>query len=140
PTILGRAHQRLLDVRRTHPNAGGLVIAIDHEHARGIARLLTRLRRGGVKIALSDEPKASRIIADFAKSDEPWIVAVRMISEGVDIPRLRVGVFATTTSTTMLLLEAVGRIARWTPGLRSQRAYLFVPDEPRLRVHALGIA
>jgi superfamily II DNA or RNA helicase len=140
PTVLGRAHQRLLEVRRTHPNAGGLVIAIDHEHARGIARLLKRLHRVDVKIALSDDPKASRIIADFAKSDEPWIVAVRMISEGVDIPRLRVGVFATTTSTPMFFRQAVGRIARWTPGLRSQRAYLFVPDEPRLRLHALGIA
>jgi superfamily II DNA or RNA helicase len=140
PTILGRAHQRLLDVRRTHPNAGGLVIATDHEHARGIARLLKRLHRVDVKIALSDDPKASRIIAEFAKSDEPWIVAVRMISEGVDIPRLRVGVFATTTSTPMFFRQAVGRIARWTPGLRSQRAYLFVPDEPRLRLHALGIA
>jgi superfamily II DNA or RNA helicase len=140
PTVLGRAHQRLLDVRRTHPNAGGLVIAIDHEHARAIARMLKRLHRVDVKIALSDDPKASRIIADFARGDEPWIVAVRMISEGVDIPRLRVGVFATTTSTPMFFRQAVGRIARWTPGLRSQRAYLFVPDEPRLRLHALGIA
>jgi superfamily II DNA or RNA helicase len=140
PTVLGRAHQRLLDVRRTHPDAGGLVIAIDHEHARGIARMLKRLHRVDVKIALSDDPKASRVIADFAKGTEPWIVAVRMISEGVDIPRLRVGVFATTTSTPMFFRQAVGRIARWTPGLRSQRAYLFVPDEPRLRLHALGIA
>jgi superfamily II DNA or RNA helicase len=140
PTVLGRAHQRLLDIRRTHPDAGGLVIAIDHDHARGIARLLKRLHRVDVKVALSDDPKASRIIADFAKSNEPWIVAVRMISEGVDIPRLRVGVFATTTSTPMFFRQAVGRIARWTPGLRSQRAYLFVPDEPRLRLHALGIA
>jgi superfamily II DNA or RNA helicase len=140
PTVLGRAHERLVDIRRTHPNAGGLVIAIDHDHARGIARMLKRLTRTDAKIALSDDPKASRVIADFAHSEDQWIVAVRMISEGVDIPRLRVGVFATTTATPMFFRQAVGRIARWTPGLLSQRAYLFLPDEPRLRLHALGIA
>jgi hypothetical protein len=140
PTVLGRAHERLAEVRRTHPTAGGLVIAIDHEHARGIANLLKRLHRVDAKIALSDDPKASHVIADFAQSDDEWIVAVRMISEGVDIPRLRVGVFATTTATPMFFRQAVGRIARWTPGMRSQRAYLFLPDDPRLRLHALGIA
>src|SRR5690606_17220485 len=140
PTVLSRAHQRLVDIRRTHPNAGGLVIATDHEHARGIARMLRRLNRVDAKIALSDDPKASKVIADFANSDDEWIVAVRMISEGVDIPRLCVGVFATTTATPMFFRQAVGRIARWTPGVRSQRAYLFLPDDPRLRLHALGIA
>src|SRR5690606_31635742 len=140
PTVLTRANERLLEIRRTHTNAAGLVIAVDHEHARGIAKLLKRLHRVDAKIALSDAPKASRIIADFAASDDPWIVAVRMISEGVDIPRLRAGVFATTTATPMFFRQAVGRIARWTPGIRSQRAYLSLPDDPRLRVHALGIA
>ncbi|HEV8298803.1 MAG TPA: DEAD/DEAH box helicase family protein [Acidimicrobiales bacterium] len=140
PTVLSRAHERLIDVRRAHPGAGGLVVAIDHEHARGIARLLKRLHRVDAKVALSDDPRASHGIAQFAASDDPWIVAVRMISEGVDIPRLRVGVFATTTATSMFFRQAVGRIARWTPGLRSQRAYLYLPDDPRLRGHALGIA
>lgn len=140
PTVLSRAHERLVEIRRTHPNAGGLVIAIDHDHARGIARLFKRLHRVDAKVALSDDPKASRIIADFADNDDPWIIAVRMISEGVDIPRLRVGVFATTTATPMFFRQAVGRIARWTPGIRSQRAYLYLPDDPRLRLHALGIA
>jgi superfamily II DNA or RNA helicase len=140
PSVLGRAHERLVDIRRTHPAAAGLVIATDHDHARGIAKLLRRYHRVDAKVALSDDPRASKVIADFGRSDDPWIVAVRMISEGVDIPRLRVGVFATTTATPMFFRQAVGRIARWTPGLRSQRAYLFVPDEPRLRVHALGIA
>jgi superfamily II DNA or RNA helicase len=140
PTVIGRAHERLVEVRRTHPDAAGLVIAIDQEHARGVARLLKRKHGIDARIALSDDPRASDVIARFAQSDEPWIIAVRMISEGVDIPRLRVGVFATTTATSLFFRQAVGRIARWTPGLRSQRAYLFLPDDPRLRSHALGIA
>jgi superfamily II DNA or RNA helicase len=140
PTVVMRAHERLVEIRKSHPEAGGLIIATDQEHARGIVKLLKRFHRVDARLALSDDPKASQVISDFAVSDEPWIVAVRMISEGVDIPRLRVGVYATTTVTPMFFRQAVGRIARWTPGQRSQRAYLFLPDDPRLRVHALGIA
>ncbi len=37
--------------------------------------------------------------AAFAGSRDPWIVAVNMVSEGVDIPRLRVGVYASAAKT-----------------------------------------
>ena len=140
PSVLDKAHAKLIEIRRTHPNAGGLVIATDHDHARGIAELLERRSGVRARIALSDDPRASHVISRFAGNDEPWIIAVRMISEGVDIPRLRVGVFATTTTTAMFFRQAVGRIARWTRGIRSQRAYMFLPDDPRLRQHASDVA
>ena len=140
PAVLAKAHERLVDVRRTHSSAGGLVIAIDQEHARAIVKLLKRDHKVTARVALSDDPKASSVIAKFAQSDDPWIVAVRMISEGVDIPRLRVGVLATTTATALFFRQAVGRIARWTPGMRSQKAYFFLPDDPRVRTHAFALA
>ncbi|MCB0997114.1 MAG: DEAD/DEAH box helicase [Acidimicrobiales bacterium] len=140
PTIIDHAHGRLEQLRGSHPNAAGLIIATDQDHARGIARMLERRHGVEARIALSDDPGASDVIARFARTDDPWIVAVRMISEGVDIPRLRVGVFATTTTTAMFFRQAVGRIARWTPGIRSQRAYLYLPDDSRLRHHASTIA
>lgn len=140
PTVLGQAHHRLLDLRASHPDAGGLVIATDQEHAWGIADLLRERFRTRAVVATSDDPDASERIADFAASDDPWIVAVRMVSEGVDIPRLRVGVYATTTSTELFFRQAVGRLVRWTPGLRRQRAFLFLPDDPRLRTFAARLA
>ncbi len=138
--VLDHAEQRLTEIRQTHSDAGGLIIATDQDHARAIASLVAKRYGAKPEIALSDDPKASSVIDRFSQSDDPWIVAVRMISEGVDIPRLRVGVFASTTTTAMFFRQAVGRIARWTPGQRSQRAYMYVPDDPRLRVHAAGIA
>ena len=140
PTVLAKAHERLVDIRRTHIGAGGLVIAIDQEHARSVVKLLKRDHKITARVALSDDPKASTVIEKFAQGDDPWIVAVRMISEGVDIPRLRVGVLASTTATALFFRQAVGRIARWTPGMRSQKAYFFLPDDPRLRSHALALA
>jgi hypothetical protein len=74
------------------------------------------------------------------RGDDSWIVAVRMVSEGVDIPRLRVGVFATNTTTELFFRQAVGRLVRWTPGRGAQPAFLFIPDDPRLRRWATGIA
>jgi len=140
PAVLRSAVDRLADIRRSHPDAGGLVIATDVEHAREITMLLAD--RFGVRatIVTSDDPTASAAIARFAASADPWLVAVRMVSEGVDIPRLRVAVYATTTTTEMFFRQAVGRLVRWQPGVRDQRSYVFIPDDPRLRARAFQIA
>jgi len=140
PKVLEEANRQLLDLRASHPGAGGLVIAIDQDHARGIADVLRR--RCGVRatVAVSDDPEASSRISAFAAGSDPWIVAVRMVSEGVDIPRLRVGVFATNTTTELFFRQAVGRLVRWTDGVAGdQAAHLHLPDDPRLRRWAEGI-
>jgi len=140
PVVLGEAARRLDDLRRQQPDAGGLVIAIDQDHARGVATLLERGLRRRPVVVTSDDPDASVRIARFAEGDDPWLVAVRMVSEGVDIPRLRVGVYATVTTTDLFFRQAVGRFVRWVPGIRDQRAWLYIPDDPRLRLRAAAIA
>ena len=140
PAVLREAVERLTEVRRQQPEAGGLVIAIDQEHARGIAAMLRRDFGQQVSTVTSDDPEASVRIAAFATGREPWLVAVRMVSEGVDIPRLRVGVYATTTTTDLFFRQAVGRFVRWEAGVRDQRAWLYIPDDLRLRVRAAEIA
>ncbi|MGI9607096.1 MAG: DEAD/DEAH box helicase [Acidimicrobiales bacterium] len=140
PTVLAKANQRLSRIRQDHPDAGGLVIATDQGHAREIAARIETISGEAAEIVLSDDPKASDRIATFGSSNRRWIVAVRMVSEGVDIPRLRVAVFATTTTTTLFFRQAVGRVARWTTGMTTQPAYFFVPDDHRLRGHAAAIA
>ena len=138
-TVLAQANERLQTLRQVHPEAGGLVIAMDQAHATGIAELLRKLGTRAV-VAVSDDPGASDRIARFSESSEPWIVAVRMVSEGVDIPRLRIGVYATNTSTELFFRQAMGRLVRWTRGVPRQRAWCFLPDDPRLRSHADSLA
>ncbi len=137
--VIEQAHERLMYLRDSHPQAGGLVIAMDQEHAHGIARLMRS--RFGVKadVVVSDDPGASKKITAFAESDEPWLVSVRMVSEGVDIPRLRVGVYASTVSTELFFRQAVGRFVRWQAGHTSQKAFVYLPDDVRLRTHAFQI-
>lgn len=140
PSVLVRAHAQLVHLRRSHSTAGGLVIAMDQEHARGIAEIMQERLGVMPTVATSEDPAASRKIAAFAASQAPWIVAVRMISEGVDIPRLRVGVYATNTVTELFFRQAVGRLVRWTGGPGRQAAYMLIPDDKRLRFFAAGIA
>jgi superfamily II DNA or RNA helicase len=133
PTVLGHANSELVKIREKHPEAGGLVIAMDQAHAWGIADHLRTRYRVNATVAVSEDPEASAKISRYAAGNAPWIVAVRMVSEGVDIPRLRVGVYATTTTTELFFRQAVGRIVRWSAGRGRQRAYLFMPDDVRLR-------
>ena len=106
PAVLDQAHAQLLAIRTVHPHAGGLVIAMDQDHARGIVDLLRRRHGVRATLVVSDDPTASARIEHFAEGDQPWIVAVRMVSEGVDIPRLRVGVFATNVATELFFRQA----------------------------------
>ena len=140
PAVLATANDQLRRVREEQRDAGGLVIAADQEHAQGIARILRDRFRVPAEVVVSDDPTSSARIAEFARNDRPWLVSVRMVSEGVDIPRLRVGVYATTTSTELFFRQAVGRFVRWQFGRARQKAYVYLPDDPRLRTHAFTIA
>jgi superfamily II DNA or RNA helicase len=138
--VLARAHERLLSVRAEgHRDAAGLVAAMNQDHARAIAALMER--RIGVKpaIVVSDLADASARIQKFSASSDPWIVAVHMVSEGVDIPRLRVGVFASNVVTELYFRQFCGRFVRTIDGVNDPEAYVFVPDDPRLRMLAHGI-
>lgn len=140
PTVLTQAHAQLMHLRARDPVAGGLVIAIDQEHAKGIAAVMHERLGTSPMIATSDDPQASDKIARFGEGVAPWIVAVRMVSEGVDIPRLRVGVYATNTITELFFRQAVGRLVRWNARLPRQAAYMFIPDDMRLRKFGGDIA
>ena len=128
--VLEAADKRLTEVRRAMPDAAGLVIAGDHADARAYASLLRGLTGRRPVVVLSDDPTASKKIASFAASDERWMVAVRMVSEGVDIPRLAVGVYATSVSTALYFAQAVGRFVR--ARRRGETASVFLPSVPVL--------
>jgi superfamily II DNA or RNA helicase len=132
--VLEAADRRLTEVRRGMPDAAGLVIAGDHADARAYAALLRRVTGTRPVVVLSDDPAASRKISAFTSSDDRWMVAVRMVSEGVDIPRLAVGVFATSVSTALFFAQAVGRFVR--ARRRGETASVFLPSVPVLLGYA----
>jgi superfamily II DNA or RNA helicase len=132
--VIKAADRRLTEVRRVVPDAGGLVIATDHDAARAYAKKVRAVTGGPATVVLSDDPSASRKIKQFGESEARWMVAVRMVSEGVDIPRLAVGVYATSTATPLFFAQAVGRFVR--ARRRGETASVFLPSVPTLMGHA----
>ncbi|MHA2789138.1 DEAD/DEAH box helicase [Corynebacterium sp. S7] len=129
-SVLKAAHTRLLKIRTNMPDAGGLVIATDTTTARAYAKILSELSSTPVSVILSDEPGSSERIDEFSASRDEWMVAVRMVSEGVDVPRLAVGVYATSASTPLFFAQAIGRFVR--SRMPGESASVFLPSVPVL--------
>jgi len=137
PRILREAHERLTGLRAGgHRDAAGLVVAADGTHARRVAALLREVTGRAPVVVLHTETRAAERLATFARSRDPWIVAVNMVSEGVDIPRLRVGVYASAAKTPLVFRQIVGRFVRTIPGRPAEASWLYLPADPVLRRHA----
>ena len=128
--VLQAAHTRLQKIRANMPDAGGLVIATDTTTARAYAKILQKISSTPVTVVLSDEPGSSKRIDEFSASQDEWMVAVRMVSEGVDVPRLAVGVYATSASTPLFFAQAIGRFVR--SRMPGESASIFLPSVPVL--------
>lgn len=130
PAVLRAADRRLTEVRHSIPDAGGLVLATDQTVARAYAEILEQICGEKVTVVLSDDKEASGRIEAFSAGTSRWMVAVRMVSEGVDVPRLAVGVYATSSSTPLFFAQAIGRFVR--ARRRGETASVFLPNVPVL--------
>lgn len=137
--MLTDANDFLLHLRTNgDPDAAGLVVCVDCDHAESIATYLRNsIAPRGVNVACSRLNDANDVapaltIDRFRRSKDPWMVAVNMVSEGVDIKRLRVVVYLTNRSTLLSFRQIVGRVVRTDP--RNSRDYgrVYVPGDPRL--------
>jgi superfamily II DNA or RNA helicase len=131
PAVLQAADTRLTQLRNGGvPDAGAMVIASDQKAARAYAAALTKLTGETPTVVLSDDPGSSARIAEYSSGTGRWLVAVRMVSEGVDVPRLAVGVYATSASTPLFFAQAIGRYVRSRQA--GETASIFLPSVPTL--------
>lgn len=113
PHVIAAADARLSDLRESGMHdAGALMLASDQEAARQYAVIIEAVTGHKPVVAVSEDPQSSRKIARFAESDERWIVAVRQVSEGVDIQRLACLLYATSYRTPLFFAQAIGRVVR----------------------------
>lgn len=140
PRILRQAHERLERLRATsHKDAGGLVVAADGEHARAVAKVLGEVTGRKPVVVIHTDVRAGEKLAAFTAARTPWIVAVNMVSEGVDIPRLRVGVYATAAKTPLIFRQIVGRFVRTLHGRPAEPSWVYLPGDAKLRAHATDV-
>ncbi|HEX2868773.1 MAG TPA: DEAD/DEAH box helicase [Ignavibacteriales bacterium] len=129
--VIQEAHAKLMEIRSMdHRDAGGLIFAIDKKHAKEIACLIQNTLGIMPEVVVSEEAGSSKKIENFSKGSEPWIVCVKMISEGVDIPRLRVGVYATNVKAELFFRQMTGRFVRMLSTLEGdQHAFIYIPED-----------
>lgn len=127
--VLAAADERLTHIRSAGmKNAGAMILASDQDTARAYAKVIEKITGYKPTVILSDDRKASRKITAFSESknkNDRWLVAVRMVSEGVDVPRLAVGVWATSYRTPLFFAQAVGRFIR--SKAKGETATIFLP-------------
>lgn len=127
------AHANLVSIRNTHPWAGGLIVCEDINHADSVARAVECLTDTQPVVIHGEEDGAHERITMFREDKTaqraPWIVAVRMVSEGIDIPHLRVLVYMTTTTAPLTWTQILGRILRKEAGIGEQCAHFYQYDD-----------
>lgn len=121
------AINKLNEVRELLPNAGGLVIAPNIPMAEYFCRIIELLEGEKPVLVHSQMPNASNKIDTFRRSQKRWIVSVAMISEGVDIKRLRVLIYLPNSQTELTFRQAVGRVVRTDDKNDMSRAYVVMP-------------
>lgn len=113
PHVVAAADARLTDIRESgSPDAGALMLATDQETARAYASVVKKVTGHAPVLVLSDDPRSSRKIDAFRTGSDRWLVAVKQVSEGVDIARLSVCLWACSFRTPLFFAQAVGRVVR----------------------------
>ncbi|WP_395593343.1 DEAD/DEAH box helicase [Pseudomonas sp. B26140] len=130
--------RKLKEIREVKADAGGLVVATNIEHAHQIAAML--LGEGETcEVVTNKTPNAQQVIDDFRFSSTAWIVAVGMISEGTDIPRLQVCCHLSRIRTELYYRQVLGRILRRSVS-HDTEAWLYVLAEPSLQQFSERVA
>jgi superfamily II DNA or RNA helicase len=147
-SILRQAIATLNDIRAGDngegaiPDAKGLVVVHDRSEARIVAKLIERMIYQRPALIISDpddgEPDPKEELNRFRTNAQVWAVAVDMVSEGVDIPALCVGVYATRKKTPLRFQQIIGRFIRMRQD-EILTAIVFIPAVPSLLALASAI-
>jgi superfamily II DNA or RNA helicase len=137
--LIDKSSEKLLAIRKQFPNAGGLIVAASVEHANKIAEILYKRTGEKAYIATYREENPLSIINTFKYNSEKWILSVGMISEGTNIPRLRVCCHLTRVKTELHFRQVLGRILRSNDEIDSD-GFLYMPAEPNLIEYANRVA
>lgn len=127
--VISAADEKLSEIRRTHPNAGAMIFAATQKHAKEIASVVEQITGIKPPVVVSEESDSAKQLEEFKKNNTRWLVSVKMVSEGVDIPRLRIGVYFTIVKAELFFRQAVGRFVRVLKDLLYQDAFIFIPQD-----------
>ena len=128
---IASAHRKLLECRKSIPDAAALAACVDQFHAIKVAALIRDVTGCEPSVIVSDGDLENDSVKSFRSSKKEWLVAVRKVSEGTDIKRLQVLCYLTNTTSELFFRQLIGRVSR-VRGLEDFEAYVYLPADPRL--------
>jgi superfamily II DNA or RNA helicase len=133
-SLLRGANDKLTELRKSDTSAGGLVVAKNVKHADIMVELLRTIGETPVIVTSKEDEDSVDVIEEFRASTKRWLVSVRQVSEGVDIPRLRVLAYLTNYVTDLAFRQLVGRVARRQENETDDSAhgFVFIPESSNL--------
>lgn len=141
-TLLAAAHAKLEEIRRgegsADKSAAALILACDTEHAEALADEWTAIAGERPVIVHNKIDEAQELIAKFRDGNAKCIIGINMLSEGVDIPRLRVGVYVSNIRAALYFHQFCGRMMRVQESAH-ERSFIFMPADSELEAIALTI-
>ena len=128
------ANKKLNEYRKIDKNAGGIIICQpgydknDNRKLNKIAKTVYEITGEMPCVVASDIENSNAKINEFRNDSTKWIISIKMISEGVDIKRLKVGLIATNVNSELAFRQFIGRVLRIN-NLKNERedATVFIP-------------
>jgi superfamily II DNA or RNA helicase len=137
--MLDKANKKLNSLRKLDSSSGGLIVATSVAHAKSIHYILKQNLNEDADIVTYLEPDSVASIKRFKYSNTKWIISVGMISEGTNIPRLKICCYLTRVKTELYFRQVLGRILR-ANGSDNELGYFYMPAEPTLTEYAYRVS
>lgn len=138
--LVSDAWKELTAMRKKWSDAACLIVCRSGSHGEeervihSVEELVLKVTGCRPEVVTSDDSTSRGRLENFTKSSDPFLCAIRMVSEGVDIPRIRMILFLSYTDSEMLFRQIVGRCARYIKGEEDDTAALVIL--PKFRVMA----
>lgn len=132
------AHAKLMECRKTVPDAAAMAVCIDQWHAVKVANIIHGITGIKPSIIVSDADVENDSVQSFRKAKSEWLVSVRKVSEGTDIKRLQVLCYLTNVTSELFFRQVIGRVSR-VRDLEDYEGYVYLPADPRLIAAARNI-
>ncbi|MDG1256466.1 MAG: helicase-related protein [Paracoccaceae bacterium] len=131
--LVQRAVEHLVAIRlNEQPNAALIIFAKDKFHAEQIAQIVRRDQKITPVIVHIGVQDAGDKIEQFKNSVDEVIIACRMVSEGVNIKRARVGLYLTNVTSPLAFEQCITRLCRKERFEQSEPSYFYTPADPRI--------
>jgi superfamily II DNA or RNA helicase len=132
------AHRKLIECRKTVPDAGCLAVCIDQFHAAKVASVIQDVTGCEPSVIVSDDEIENDTVESFRRSKTEWLVSVKKVSEGTDIKRLQVLCYLTNVTSELFFRQVIGRVSR-VRNMEDYEGYVYIPADPRLIACAKNI-